>query len=69
MYRKEETVDIRNASGAYDPTFYEIAKKEMQDIRRFKNFLKIVFTAAEMGGFQVMEHIVVKDKRTGKLYK
>lgn len=62
--------DLRtNAEGYSDPTSYEaIMNVESQD-RRFHKLLDTIFTICELSGFHVEERIVIKDKKTGKIWR
>ena len=69
MYHKEDYVEKRNYSGAHDPVAFALEKKEVDEERRFKNLLKAIYTICDLSDFHIMEHIVVKDKRTGRIWK
>ena len=70
-YRRTEKNDIYNASGCKDPTAYEAVKKADEDAEyeRFHKLLGCIFRICEIAGFQIEEHLVIRDKRTGKLWK
>ena len=70
-YRRTETNDIYNASGCKDPTAYEAVKKADEDAEyeRFHKLLGCIFRICEIAGFQIEKHLVIRDKRTGKLWK
>ena len=59
---------IRNGSGYYDPTAYE-AIKRVEDRDRFKKLLGCILRICELAGFSVEGRIVLKDERTGKIWK
>ena len=72
MNRNEENELKRNASGYLDPTAYEAIKnilKEESDEERFRRLLKNIFKICELSGFHLEERIIVKDVRTGKVWK
>ena len=70
-YRRTEKNDICNASGCKDPTAYEAVNKAEEDAEyeRFHKLLGCIFRICEIAGFQIEEHLVIRDKRTGKLWK
>lgn len=69
--------DIRkNGSGCVDPTAYKAIKNVMKEGKmksssdqRFEDLLKTIFTICELSDFHIEERIVVKDKRTGKIWR
>ena len=58
----------RNASGCSDPVAHEAIINVENDARFFK-LLKTIFDICELSGFHIEERIVVKDKRTGKIWR
>lgn len=63
---------MRNGSGCLDPTAYSAIKKvdkELNGERRFKAFLNIIFSICELTGFHLEDRFVVKDLRTGKIWR
>ena len=58
----------RNASGYFDPTAYAAIKNAEAD-ERFHKLLDTIFAICELSGFHIEERIVVKDKRTGKIWR
>lgn len=62
--------DLRkNAEGYSDPTAYEAIKRLDNDSERLDNLLKAIFAVCEASDFHVEERIVLKDTRTGKIYR
>lgn len=59
----------RNASGYYDPTAYTVLKKMDDEEERFHKLLHHIFYICECAGFHVEERIVIRDKRTGRVWK
>lgn len=69
---------IKNADGYNDPTvdkaFSNVLKKpaseqELKALARLKKLMRFLrFTAGEFG-FEIEEHIVLRDKRTGKIWR
>jgi len=59
----------RNASGYFDPTAYEAIKNVESENERLQKLLTVIFSACDLAGFHVEERIVLKDRRTGKIYR
>ena len=59
----------RNKSGYPDPTAYHTLKKEQLEEERFNRLLATIFYICENAGFHIEERIVVRDLRTGKIYR
>ena len=66
----------RNGSGCADPTAYKAIrnvmteeKKKSSSDQRFEDFLRTIFTICELSDFHIEGRIVVKDKRTGKIWR
>lgn len=66
----------RNGSGCVDPTAYKAIrnvmkeeKKKSSSDQRFEDFLRTIFTICELSDFHIEGRIVVKDKRTGKIWR
>ena len=68
MKKYRERMD-RNNEGYHDPTPYYILKKEQLDEERFKRLMATIFYICENAGFHIEERIVIKDNRTGKIYR
>ena len=61
--------DIRkNAEGYSDPTAYQVLKREQEE-ERFKRLMATIFYIGENAGFHIEERIVIKDKRTGRIWR
>lgn len=58
----------RNASGCLDPTAYKAIKNIESDYERYRKFLGCLFRIGELSDYYI-EEIVVKDKRTGKIWR
>lgn len=67
----------RNGSGYIDPTAYEaitnveksITRYEENRIYKFHRLLNIFYKICELCDFEIVEHVVVRDKITGKVWK
>lgn len=61
--------DIKhNAEGYEDPTAYEVLKKD-EESTRFYKLLRTIFYICEIAGFHLESRIVVRDKKTGRVWK
>lgn len=64
--------DIRKNGSGYPDSVASKAITRVDndpDVRRFQDFLDVIFTIAELSDFHFEERIVVKDKRTGKVWR
>lgn len=62
----------RNASENMDTTAYraiESVDREAEAEERFRHFLKEIFSLAERYGLHIEERLVIKDCRTGKVWR
>lgn len=60
--------DKINASGCTDLTAYEAIKNvERED--QFKKLLATIFYICDLAGFHLEERLVLKDKKTGKIWR
>lgn len=61
--------DIRkNAEGYSDPTAYQVFKREQEE-ERFRRLMATIFYICENAGFHIEERLVIKDKRTGRIWR
>lgn len=67
-----EDVNLRkNGEGYPDPTAYEAIKRAETDDPDRKRFLRVVgciLRICELSGFHLEEKLVLRDKRTGKVW-
>ena len=65
--------DRKNAEGYSDPTAYEAIRNVERgadaDDDRFHKLLDTIFSLCELSGFHVEERIIIKDKKTGKIWR
>lgn len=59
----------KNHEGYHDPTAGEAVKNVSEDCERFYTLLDTIFNVCELADFHIEERIVVKDKRTGKIWR
>ncbi len=67
--RRNDREIRRNASGYYDPTAYEAIKNVDAETERLQKLLTAIFAICELAGFHVEERIVLKDLKTGKIWR
>lgn len=64
--------DRKNAEGYNDPTAYNAIKNVEQeqdkDDMRFHQLLNTLFSLCELADFHIEGRVVLKDKRTGKVW-
>lgn len=61
--------DIRkNGEGYSDPTAYQVLKREQEE-ERFRRLMATIFYICENAGFHIEERLVIKDKRTGRIWR
>lgn len=66
----DEKHDLRkNGSGYSDPTAYKAIRRVDKDRERLMKLLDVIFGVCELAGFHVEERIVLKDKKTGKIWR
>ena len=71
--------DYKNPEGYPDPTAYKAInnvekthvenKTSPEDEERFHKLLNTIFTICELAGFHIEGRIVVKDSKTGKIWR
>lgn len=65
--------DRKNAEGYNDPTAYNAIKNVEQeqdkDDARFHQLLNMLFSLCELADFHIEGRVVLKDKRTGKVWR
>lgn len=61
----------RNKSGCLDLTAYEAIRRADIELEheRLHKMIDILHTVCELNDFHIMEHVVLKDKRTGKVWR
>ena len=59
----------KNAEGYSDPTAYEAIKRADSDYERFRKLMGAIFRICELSGFHIEERIVVKDLRSGRIWR
>lgn len=62
----------RNASGYMDMTAYKAIDKVDREIEaeaRYKKLLSTIFYICDLAGFHIEERLVIKDKKTGKIWR
>ena len=59
----------RNGSGYVDPTAYEAIKNIDSTQKRIDKLMRAIFYMCDLAGFHLEERIVLKDKKTGEIYR
>lgn len=59
----------RNKEGYKDSTAYKVLKKEQLEEERFKRLMATIFYICENAGFHIEERVVIRDKRTGRVWR
>lgn len=71
--KKNDTLCLKNHEGYADPTAYEaiknVNKEELAESDRFYDFLDAIFYIAELAGFEIEGRLVIKDKKTGRIWR
>lgn len=73
MFTEDEELK-RNGSGYYDPTAYTAikhmeAENSVKEAARFYKLLEAIFDICELSDFRIEGRIIVRDKRTGRLWR
>ena len=62
-----------NSEGYYDPTAYEglkpIIKEDAERQKRVSDFVDLMKRFANMCGYEILNRVALKDKKTGKEYR
>lgn len=65
-----EDKDLKvNGSGCPDPTAYEAIMRSEVDAERHRKLIGCLLRICELSGYSIEERIVVRDKRTGKVWR
>lgn len=59
----------RNGSGYVDPTACEAIQNVLDEKARLQKVLTAIFAVCDAGDFHIEERIVIRDTRTGKVYR
>lgn len=65
-----KNTDLRkNASGYFDPTAYEAIKNADKDAKKLRVLLQAIKSICDLADFEIVERVVLRDKKTGKFYR
>lgn len=59
----------RNGSGYVDPTACEAMKNVLDEKARLQKVLTAIFAVCDAADFHIEERIVIRDNRTGIIYR
>lgn len=59
----------RNGSGYIDPTAYKAIKEIDKESERFHKLLYMIFDICELSDFSIEGRIILKDNKTGKVWR
>ena len=59
----------KNHEGYNDPTTYAAMKKIEAENKRFHDLLDVLHKTCALSGFEILDRIVLKDKKTGKIWR
>ena len=59
----------KNHEGYNDPTTYAAMKKIEAENKRFHDLSDVLHTTCALSGFEILGRIVLKDKKTGKIWR
>lgn len=59
----------KNGEGYSDPSAYEAIRHVKSEEERLRKLLNVIFMICELSGYHIEERIVIKDKRTGKIWR
>lgn len=59
----------KNASGCDDPTAYKAIKKIDKEDEKFHKLLHTIFYICSLAGFEVEGRIVLKDLKSGRIWR
>ena len=66
----KENMELRkNSEGYSDPTAYQAIKNLNDEKDRFDKFIHTLFSFCELSGYHIEERIVVKDLKTGRIWR
>jgi hypothetical protein len=67
---KNDKTRKKNQEGYYDLTAYEAIKRlNIDEEERFHKFLETIFSICELSDFKIEGRIVVKDNKTGRIWR
>ena len=72
MKSNSSSNSFRNSSGCIDPTAYFAIRnieKRTDDYQKFRNLLSAIFAVCHLAGFDIIGHITLRDRKTGRIWK
>lgn len=62
-------IDKKNQEGYPDPTPYEAIKNADAEVNRISWLMKTLHSVCNLAGYQIEGRVVLKDLRTGKIWR
>lgn len=59
----------RNGAGYSDPTAFEAIKNISEKEKKISQTVRIIKLIADLAGYEVIERIVLKDKKSGEIWR
>jgi len=59
----------KNTEGYFDPTAYEAIRNVDKESIKFHRLLETIFYICDIAGFKIEERIVVRNKKTGRIWR
>ena len=69
LYGGVRTKTSRPALGCIDKTAHDAIEKADAERERLHSIIDVIYTICELAGFQVEERIVLRDKKTGRVWR
>lgn len=60
---------MRNKEHYNDPTPRDAVRRDDRETARFHKLLKTIYSICDFAGFSIEERIVLRDNRTGRIWK
>lgn len=69
MSKRNNKFDIYNHEHYKDPTPYKALNNKKEDEERFNKLLHTIFDICDLSDFEIEGRIVLKDKKSGKVWR
>lgn len=69
-YQYDRDRELRkNGEGYPDPTAYEAIRRADGDVVKFRKTIGAIRRICELAGYDLEEHVVLKDRKTGRVWR